>query len=465
MSDGETPLEAGSGLERHLEKTKKFLLHPVTVVMVLGLAIRLIIMPILTHNYDVTYWALIIRNIQTGNGLYEITGYYYTPVWGYILAVVGKLCAIFGVDTGAVRFDDLLFVEDAWWRFYVADLTNISFNVLVKIPLAICDMVVGYLIYWLVKDRTGDKKKATLGLALWMLCPITIFLSAAHGMFDTISVLFTVLTVIMVYKGKYFRAGITFSAAVFTKFFPIYLVFILLAYIFRKHSGDRPAQIRALERAALGFVAMSLLLYAPMIMQNTVMDSFLFFTNRVVDAAASGGGSDTMTSIVNLSKSAVFIIQPIILAFVCYVSYRFLKYRDGNVEEDFLKACMFSLAIAFSMPMSPQYLVILLPFLIYYVVAVDRSYLKPFLAVGIGAALVNLFMCNIMLLLSFAKYTGFIGIGTLANILLWMEAPFVFGMSRMLILILLGGAVQMMGIWLIVYKGAKGIIEGEVNEG
>ena len=54
--------------------------HPLLTITIIGVIIRLLMIPI-TLVYDSNYWAIVIRNIETGSGLYELEGYYYTPVW------------------------------------------------------------------------------------------------------------------------------------------------------------------------------------------------------------------------------------------------------------------------------------------------------------------------------------------------------------------------------------------------
>ena len=60
--------------------------HPLATLFVIALAVRLIIMPLVSHDFDIYHWALVIENIQTGDELYGLDGYYYTPTWGYVLA-------------------------------------------------------------------------------------------------------------------------------------------------------------------------------------------------------------------------------------------------------------------------------------------------------------------------------------------------------------------------------------------
>ena len=67
------------------ENSKGFFCKTMILFIIIGFALRMIVGTLLTYNYDVFSWALIISNIQEGSGLYDVTGYNYPPVWGYFL--------------------------------------------------------------------------------------------------------------------------------------------------------------------------------------------------------------------------------------------------------------------------------------------------------------------------------------------------------------------------------------------
>ena len=47
--------------------------HPILWILVIGIAVRLLASA-LSIVYDADYWALVIRNIETGEGLYGVEG-------------------------------------------------------------------------------------------------------------------------------------------------------------------------------------------------------------------------------------------------------------------------------------------------------------------------------------------------------------------------------------------------------
>ena len=44
--------------------------HPILFLLIIGVLIRLVVMAS-SMVYDLDYWAVVIRNIEAGNGLYE----------------------------------------------------------------------------------------------------------------------------------------------------------------------------------------------------------------------------------------------------------------------------------------------------------------------------------------------------------------------------------------------------------
>ena len=85
--------------------------HPLAAIVIAGLAIHLLIM-LLAMVYDSDYWAIVIRNINAGEGLYGMEGYYYTPVWGYILGLVSAFQnAFLSLGDSAVRVFDVIYFE------------------------------------------------------------------------------------------------------------------------------------------------------------------------------------------------------------------------------------------------------------------------------------------------------------------------------------------------------------------
>ena len=81
----------------------------VFLIAILSLVVHLVMTALFSHTYDSEYWLIIMQNIETGNGLYGLNGFYYTPVWGYMLSFADMLTQVFGaIPVLGDRFTDLI---------------------------------------------------------------------------------------------------------------------------------------------------------------------------------------------------------------------------------------------------------------------------------------------------------------------------------------------------------------------
>ena len=112
--------------------------------------IHLIVAAFLTHQGDPGYWPTIIGNVNSGNDIYGLDGNYYTPVWGYLLSFLDfcintlSLVPFFGE-----KFPELL----DWANVSVANplIPSPQIMLATKIPLCLCDIIVGYMFFTIVK--------------------------------------------------------------------------------------------------------------------------------------------------------------------------------------------------------------------------------------------------------------------------------------------------------------------------
>ena len=364
--------------QKKTDSSVPFLCKIVIITLIIGILLRLLIGFFTTHIYDVYHWGVVIQNINSGNGLYEITGYFYTPVWGYIMGIVSMFQDFIGVDLIGTHVTELLFFDDIAW-YFTSTVTTPEFNITLKFVYLISDMIVGYLIFWIIRDVTNDQRKAAIGFALWFLCPLVIASGFVVGMFDTISALMTLLSIILLRKGRYFESGVLFSMVTLLKFFPGFFIFIFIAYIMKKHKDDGLQKIKV-TYFILGIAITSFILFLPQILDGTIADCFLFITSRISEGTvgdASGGSF--------IEKFA--ILSYVLTIFVSiYYSRRIYKKDSGGLDGLFFNAVFVTTLIMFLYPPLPQYILLLLPFFIFALLK-DKKYRIPFCLVVIGGTL------------------------------------------------------------------------------
>jgi len=394
------------------ETLRMIIRKPIFKIFLIGLIIRLILMPLFSYPYDEGFWVLTIQHIQADAGLYEISGYWYTPVWGYVLGTWSNVMDLFGVTAYEQLIPRLLPSEHAFES--AAALVTIPFNFLVKIPLLISDIVAGYIIYKILIDRTGSEKKATYGFALWFLCPLVIFLSAVQGMFDTIAALFIALSVYSLFKGRDILTGVSLSVAILTKVFPVLLIFTFIAYLAMKHRGDKKVLLRRIVTIAAALCLTSIIIYLPQLIDGTVMESLRFLTTRVDGISTEGYYSDT-TRIAYILPIIGVVLAPVFAA-IMYFKGRM------NKEEAFISCSMISLAFVLIIPTSSQFYLMLIPFIIIFIVMFDKRLILPFMVISVAALLYSITTLKLDLLLSLAAYTNILDFDNVVSIIEWMKS-------------------------------------------
>lgn len=412
-----------------------FVKKPLFLILIAGLVLRFVLMPLFAYEYDIYHWALIASNIDSGNGLYELDGYYYTPVWGYILGFMSFFQELM-VDIGelGIRFVEMLPIETLKHPYHIATITSIAFNVSIKIPLIIIDVIVGYLIYYLVKERTGNPKKGMWGFALWFLCPIVIYMSSVQGMFDNISALLLLLTVIMLYKDKCFIGGMFFSLAVLLKFFPAFCIFVLLAYIIVKHKDDGLAKKKVLEAMA-GFLIMTAVIMLPTILDGNLEIAFSFIFGRA-------GSSDTITAAITLFNTGIALLA----AF--YFGYRMYRTPARNADSSMFTYVLLTITASVLSSVAPQYVIVVMPFLILYILTMERSYIRCWVMLGMSAFLGAFFLNNYSLFASLVEYASFMSPEWLISSMQMLENS-IFGINLIQVFAILANCLQYISLLLI----------------
>ena len=339
--------ETASRFENWVMGLKK----PLMVLLAIGLAIRFVLAPTLTFNVDMGYWTEAVGVFRNGFGLYGTAGYYYTPIWGYMMGVVSSVSQIIGLTDYGVYVPGLEHVVNETFKVS-AFVTTIGFNTLVKIPLIIIDVAVAVLLYRFVMKHTGDEKKAVLAFALWMFSPLVIVQSSIHGMFDNTSAMLILLTVMFLFDRKYLIAGFAFGLAAFTKYFPLFFIFFLVAYVLKREGVDANGAKKLLISIAGTFAAI-LLLYFPNITRGDFWQSFYFLAYRV------GISRETLASI-GMTETVVILggLAAVILLFVFLIARfgpRFMKRMcSGDVKRRKRKVAMglFVIALALIIPLA-----------------------------------------------------------------------------------------------------------------
>jgi hypothetical protein len=398
-----------------------FFCKTVVTMMIIGIAARLVLGFFMTYTYDVYHWGVVIQNINSGNGLYELTGYFYTPVWGYFLGLEALFQNLSGIATvGEPVLPDFMAV------------TTQAFNMPMKLLFLLSDIAVGYLVFWIVRDITKDGEKAAMSFSLWFLCPFVIASGSIMGMFDTISVLMTLLAVVMLRKGRYLGSGVLLCMATLMKLFPGFLMFIFIGYIVSK-SRERLTKNLIIFFAGILVTASVMLL--PQLLDGTAADAFTFITARTDQRILFDDfGIAVLQQIAGYAAMLVYVLA---IAVSVFFAIRIMKNRDKKRTDGLLFDALFVTVTAlFVYPPLPHYVLLLLPFMIFAMIS-DRRYMIPccLLMIGTTAAI----LARIPeAFIAVAAYTDIMRIDSLIGVMNWYSAGPIIGYAA--------SAVQYAGI-------------------
>ena len=364
----------------------------------IALIIRLLIAPFLTYPSDIVHWAVTVQNFESGNGLYGINGYYYTPVWGYILGATSAVQSMFlNLDFYGMRFTDMLPVEQLKNMYQYADITDIEFNFLFKLPLIVFDITIGYIVYRVIKKDANTENKACVAAALWLFCPLVIYMSAVQCQFDCISAMLFLLSLLLLRYDRCFLSGTLFALSVMLKLFPAICFPLFIMYIFSKHRGDGIAFKKILYAVGGGLITV-FVVFLPPLLCGTIYDSFSFVLSRAMTA-------DVLD--VTMDILAIIFALAVMLFFVD----RMKRTPKENADRVLLPFALATTAAGVIIGGGPQYCIAFIPLLAYYVAVHDRFYLACWVLIAIGGVGNALTMNNFSLLSAAYEYGG-LGNGT-----------------------------------------------------
>lgn len=474
--------------------------HKVATVLVVAFSIDLVacLFPV---SFDSAYWATVVRNIRSGFGLYAVDGYFYTPVWGYMLGATDAIASMI-INMGnyltvvpqaiGIRFDPFYFTSES---------TAPIFNFVNRSILIAGNFILAYLVHTIVIESGHSKDAAFKAMALTLFCPILIVSSCVVGMPDVYSAVFILGTILMMLRKQFFLAGVFFAISVLTKFFPVFLIFIVLAYIMAVYRDDIRTCAKQIVLSVSGALITTIVIYIPIIMEGTFWESFRFISDRstsvegfitshlftiavaivavmvilgllihvrrknevhyfncrnlvllgVLFAVVILGVTCVMKGIDGMPSGfrVAFYAFSVIVGFVMGVAL--YRNREGDFDKRFISMCFLMMVVCMLYPPTPQYLVIIVPFMAIAIGMGNVGCMKGYILIGIADVLFPI-ICNSPLLLSLAEWTNLISVDTVMAIHNLFNAP-IGGITLRHILYLGVGVFQYIGILVLLRYG------------
>jgi len=308
------------------------------LMIIAALITRLIPAPFFGHPWDMYIW------LKSGElGLNQVNiyllgdpvdypwGFYaYPPAWLYWLILttfIGKL------------------------------YPNLNFHVLmIKLPIIISDILVGILAYGIAARLGFDEKKSLLIMGIWLFNPITYFMSSIWGMFDSIAVLFMLISIKYIIDEKYTQSAIAAGIGIAVKILPALILLPTLAHLLK--SGKLDLRNFVLK-IALPVAAVFLVISTPFL--TTPIEYF----NALFHHTKSVGGFTYWIAVSTLVNLSNFWFIPF-TAFLIITIYIYRKIKVGLNEDRYIDACAATVAVflATSPKVNIQYTLTLIPLLL-----------------------------------------------------------------------------------------------------
>jgi len=235
--------------------------HKLAAILTIGIIIRLILMPITAHPFDVYAWYNLSQSIVSDG----FTSLQIFPPYHIMLVSSAYLYSWLStfLPTGTIAMSTLPSALDFYPTLNVLYVPGLLFNFVVKIPFLVSDVLVAFLLYKIVGEFFGGKGLAEKAVLLWFLNPMLIWISAGWGMWDTLPVLFSLAAFYLLLRGKFEFSAICLSIGVALKFYPLLFLVPIVFYLLKTSAVK--ARLRNSLRFFGVFAAVMMVLILPYI--------------------------------------------------------------------------------------------------------------------------------------------------------------------------------------------------------
>ena len=263
---------------------------------------------------------------------------------------------------GADNYMPTTYILFAIWnipmRLFVTQTADFDAPILVrlwyKLFTTIFYILIGFIIYKILREKNIDKKNALLGAFLFYSSPIAIYSQFVFSQYDVITAFFMMLGVYFFVKKKYTSFALSFAVAITCKYYAL-LIFVPLLLIREKNVWK--ILLRLLQAGSVFIVEM--LLYV----RSSAFRAGIFgfgATDFIFNSGSGGGG-----------VTASFVV--LLWVFLCAFTY-FKKFDD---EEDELRYSIFiTCMVCFSFfglsYWHPQWVLFIVPFLVFAIMFTEK---------------------------------------------------------------------------------------------
>lgn len=359
-------------------------------IVVAGTLVRIFLMPFSAHPFDVDVWHQVILNIIRD----PMSVTLFPPMLFYTFIPVAFAYNLVSntLGTAPIALASLPSELNPDPRYNIEYITDPNFNLLVKVPFLVSDMLVAFLVFKLVDVLSQDKRKASWAAALWFLNPYLILISAVWGMFDSLPALFSVLSLWLLMRRRPDLSASALAVAVAYKLYP--LLFLIPTILFIRRLDIAASPRRTVFRYVAIFTAVSVVLFLP-----TVMKSISFSQGLLAglpDPGALGFGLTFWSILLMVPLDPSFVLVASNLIVVVFLAVTYLQAVRSNLDGGLLSLAAFQLCSVLSVfagfrVVCEQFFVWALPYMVILGVAgrVKIRYYKMLSTIAFAYSLIH----------------------------------------------------------------------------
>tara|TARA_B100000963_G_C22638011_1_gene678651 strand:+ start:3479 stop:5176 length:1698 start_codon:yes stop_codon:yes gene_type:complete len=440
-------LSLGNGLKKLFSNPKARRL------IIIGLFLRLILAPWTSHSTDIAAHFLGVSDmIHNSSSPYSSLDFSYPPVLMIFLYPLLLIASIFSDPGTWATTPDEMGALCTKVSICTTIVPSPTFNLLLKTPLIFSDIIAGIVIFSILL-HIKNEDFAVSGMGIYILNPLTIWVSAVLGQSDSMLSMFVLLSIFYLLRNDLISSGIMFGLSVMTKGYslPLAVSIGLFAIFFNGRMRKYSDRIIGMEEVIRGMkigggsIIVALGLTIPMM---TIGGAGVIFSRQIQRPFRPGGVSpfsisrlefvptDEFNNSGGLSQTIEFLhsmgLEYLIGIFIIYFLYN--RYSKGALRGDESLITGLTLHLYFSIfllgAINPQYLVVLVGLMsisVFYAPNYKLSILllkiSCFLAAIFGVGVVSLNYDFIPL----AAYTEIIDFSRLVDsIITQWEAPGLF---------------------------------------
>tara|TARA_B100001750_G_C15516970_1_gene608054 strand:- start:2411 stop:3790 length:1380 start_codon:yes stop_codon:yes gene_type:complete len=205
-------------------------------ILLLGILIRLVISPFTAHPFDMYVKVDYVNTLLVSDFNFSEIINTLRPLWFILLGITGNLYNYISIyfQVNSTQVADLPSIMNPHWG--VTLIPHPLFNFIIKLPMIICDTIIAVVIYKLVFYYYKKPDISCKATYLFYLNPVVIWISSIWGQFDSIAVLFSLLSIYMMLKKKYSLSSLSLILGALFKWYILISFLPFVIYVIKKRN-------------------------------------------------------------------------------------------------------------------------------------------------------------------------------------------------------------------------------------